>query len=136
MRTALQRILLCILCMIVNVCFAIADNEKIICPSVDIMQQTSKKIDQANGGKYDDSYSTSASSSYYEKDTHLSWFISAYVPNASSREEAILIGRTIVHHIQFSKQQYANVYTDRYGIPRISCSYGPGEVYANARRLS
>ena len=102
--------------------YAAVNNIKITCPSVSTVQQSSQKIN--NAVKFDESYIALTSSPAFDKNG-MQWRIEVAL-NATSRKEAIALGKKAVEQISFSEQKYA---TDP-GNGAYYCAYGPDKLAA------
>jgi hypothetical protein len=110
--------------------FARAHNidDTILCPSVDIIQLSSKKIDSAQ--KINNKYIAYTATSVYQIN-NLWWFVGVGDIFADSSNEAIVIGKEIAREV--STQE--NVYAIKQGSEYI-CKYWPGYIQARGKDLS
>lgn len=118
---------------------AYAKNDKILCPSVEKIQQASQQINDAF--LYDGTYRITTSAPVFEE-SNLSWLVGVNDIVAGSSDEAIEIAKATANKTNHKKNEYAEVLTGP--INYYVCHYGPGDVGAigfatgsnSARKLS
>lgn len=103
-------------------------DDKILCPSVDIIQLSSNKIDSAL--KVNNKYIAYTGSSVYQTN-NLWWFVGVGNIFADSSDEAIVKGKEITQKASIQEDVYAIKQGDEY-----ICKYWPGYIQARGKNLS
>lgn len=125
-----KKILLVILLLVPFFSWAqnIYDLSKVACPSVEVIQQSSQKLDTAQ--KINDEYLVYTAESVFQTN-NLWWYIGVGGISASSPEDAINQGKSIALNINNQKNTYATKQGNEF-----ICKYGPGRVEARGKNLS
>jgi len=115
--------------LLISTC-ACAQNidDKILCPSIDIIQLSSKKIDAAQ--KIDNKYIVYTATSVYQTN-NLWWFVGVGDIFAESSDEAIVKGKEITQKASILEDVYATKQGNEF-----ICKYWPGYIQARGKDLS
>lgn len=102
--------------------------DKILCSSLNIIQQSSQKIDTAQ--KINNEYIVYTATSPYQTN-NLWWFVGVGDVYAATSDEAVTKGKEIVQKASIQRDVYATKQGDEF-----ICNYGPGYIQARGKNLS